>query len=135
MFTRFRTMPIARSAVLGGHIVASVIVNAVSVILIGLIALLIGYRPTADLTGWLVTVGLLLLALIDFSIIGVAFGIFAKTSEGSSHPAQPRRSRQHDDCPGLAGRDRHRVCRIRHLGVPASRLASVSLTGGSARGR
>ncbi|MDR1790284.1 MAG: ABC transporter permease, partial [Propionibacteriaceae bacterium] len=44
MFTRFRTMPIARSAVLGGHIVASVIVNAVSVILIGLIALLIGYR-------------------------------------------------------------------------------------------
>jgi ABC-2 type transport system permease protein len=83
MFTRLRTMPIARGALLGGHTAASVIVNAVSVALIGLFALLIGYRPVAGPAGWALTAGLLLLALVAFSLAGVAFGMVAKTVEGA----------------------------------------------------
>ncbi len=83
MFARFHTMPIAKSALLGGHIVASIVVNAISVAIIFVIALLIGYRPQADLGGWLITLGLLALVLIAFSIMGVAFGLAAKTAEGS----------------------------------------------------
>jgi ABC-2 type transport system permease protein len=84
MFARFRTMPIARPALLGGHIVASVIVNAISVAVIGAVSLLIGYRPQADAAGWATTAVLLVLALMAFSVMGVAFGLAAKSVEGAS---------------------------------------------------
>jgi ABC-2 type transport system permease protein len=83
MFTRFRAMPIARFALVGGHVLASIIVNAVSVtILIGA-SFLIGYRPSAGLTGWLLSGAVLVLALVAFSEVGVTFGLAAKTDEGS----------------------------------------------------
>jgi ABC-2 type transport system permease protein len=84
MFTRLRTMPIAHSALLGGHMLASVIVNAVSVGVLLALALAIGYRPTADAAGWALTFALLLAAVAAFSAMGVAFGILAKTAEGAS---------------------------------------------------
>jgi ABC-2 type transport system permease protein len=84
MFARLRTMPIARAAILGGHVVASVIINAVSVVIVFAFVLLVGYRPHADLGGWLAAIGLLLLTLIAFTTIGVAFGLIAQSAEGSS---------------------------------------------------
>lgn len=83
IFDRLRTMPIARSAFVGGHVLSSVIVNGISCLALFLIALLIGYRPGADIAGWGIALGLLLFALIAFATIGVAFGIMAKSSEGS----------------------------------------------------
>jgi len=83
MFDRFRTMPIARGALIGGHVAASVIANAVSVVVIILVALLCGYRPQAGLTGWVLTVLLLFVTLVAFTVMGVAFGLLAKTNEGS----------------------------------------------------
>lgn len=84
MMTRFRTMPIARSAILGGHAVASVAVNGVSVILVLLIAVGIGYRPQAHAAGWALTGLLLFLVLLGFTLVGVAFGLAARTVEGAS---------------------------------------------------
>jgi ABC-2 type transport system permease protein len=83
MFTRFRAMPIARPALVAGHVLASVIVGAVSVALILVVALLIGYRPRADVAGWLVTAGVLTLTLVAFCLMGVTFGLAAKSAEGS----------------------------------------------------
>jgi len=83
MQDRLRTMPIARPALTGGHVVASVVVNVVSVVILFGLALLIGYRPRAGLAGWGVTVGLLVAALVAFTIMGVAFGLLARTSEGA----------------------------------------------------
>lgn len=82
MFARFHTMPIARPALIGGHIVASVVVNAVSMAVVWLVALLCGYRSHAGFEGWLVSLGLLALALVAFSVMGVAFGMTAKSAEG-----------------------------------------------------
>lgn len=84
MFARLRTLPIARASILGGHIVASVIINAVSVVIVFAFGLLAGYRPTANPAGWLATLALLLLALVAFTTIGVTFGLISKTAEGSS---------------------------------------------------
>ncbi|MBM6621963.1 ABC transporter permease [Micrococcaceae bacterium RIT802] len=84
MMTRFLTMPIARSAILGGHTLASVAVNGVSVALVLLISGLVGYRPRADAAGWGLTIGLLLLVLIGFTLMGVTFGLAARTVEGAS---------------------------------------------------
>jgi ABC-2 type transport system permease protein len=83
MFTRLRAMPVARPALVGGHILASVIVNAVSVAVIFAVDLLIGYRPAADAGGWAISVTVLLACLVVFSVMGVAFGLIAKTDEGS----------------------------------------------------
>jgi len=83
MFDRFRTMPIARGALVGGHVAASVIANAVSVVVIILVAVLCGYRPQAGFAGWVLTVALLLATLIAFTVMGVAFGLLAKTNEGA----------------------------------------------------
>ncbi|MDR2380316.1 MAG: ABC transporter permease, partial [Bifidobacteriaceae bacterium] len=83
MFTRFRAMPIARPALVAGHVLASVIVGAVSVAVILVVALLIGYRPRADVAGWLVTAGVLTLTLVAFCLMGVTFGLAAKSAEGS----------------------------------------------------
>ncbi len=81
---RLRTLPIARASILGGHVVASVIINAVSVAIVFAFGLLVGYRPHADLGGWAATVGLLLLTLIAFTTVGVTFGLISKSAEGAS---------------------------------------------------
>lgn len=84
MFARLRTMPISRASILGGHMVASVTINAVSVLLVFAFGLLVGYRPHASAGGWLATVGLLLVTLISFTTVGVAFGLISSSAEGSS---------------------------------------------------
>ena len=47
IFERFQSMPIARSAVLWGHVVTSVVANLVSLILVVLVAVAIGFRSSA----------------------------------------------------------------------------------------
>lgn len=83
MYDRFRTMPIARASMIGGHVVSSVIVNAVSVLVIFAIALLCGYRPHPGWAGFGAMAGLLLAVLIVFAVMGVAFGMASRSSEGA----------------------------------------------------
>ena len=80
---RLRSLPIARWSIIGGHVVASVLVNAVSVVIVFGVALLIGYRPRADAAGWLVSIVLIVVCLVAFTVMGVSFGMTAKTSEGA----------------------------------------------------
>jgi len=82
-FARLRTMPIARSALIGGHLVASVLANLVSVAVIWVVSLAIGYRPRPAVAWWWASCGILLLAVVAFSVLGVAFGVLAKTNEGA----------------------------------------------------
>ena len=56
---RFRTMPIARSAVLTGHVAGSMIQTLLSVAAVIVIAIAIGFRPTADAGEWAAAIGLL----------------------------------------------------------------------------
>jgi ABC-2 type transport system permease protein len=80
---RFRTMPIARWSMTAGHVLSSVLINAVSLVLMYAVALLVGYRPHTDAAGWVASVGLLVAALVAFTMMGVAFGQLAKTNEGA----------------------------------------------------
>ena len=84
MFDRFRTMPIAHSALVGGHIVASVVANACTVVIVIGVAFVCGYRPHPGVVGGLVMVALLLCVLIAFSVMGVAFGLVAKSADTAS---------------------------------------------------
>ena len=50
IFERFHSMPIARSAVLWGHVLTSLVSNAISVVVIILVALIMGFRSPAGYT-------------------------------------------------------------------------------------
>jgi ABC-2 type transport system permease protein len=81
---RFRSLPIVASAVLTGHVVASVLRNAVSTLLVLGLALAIGYRPHADLGAWLAVAGILGLFMVAVAWLAAAFGLLARTPEGAN---------------------------------------------------
>src|SRR5437660_11522687 len=59
IFERFHSMPIARSAVLWGHVLTSLVANAISVVIIIAVGLLMGFRSPAGVLPWLAVVGIL----------------------------------------------------------------------------
>ena len=81
---RFRSMPILSSAVLTGHVVASVARNALATLLVIGVAFLTGFRPDAGMVEWLAVGGLLLLWVLALSWVAVCFGLIARTVEGAN---------------------------------------------------
>jgi ABC-2 type transport system permease protein len=84
IIARFRTMAISRSSVLTGQVLGSLIRTMISVGLVIGVAILMGFRPTADLTGWLVAFGVITLFTIAITWMGVAFGLVGKTPAGAN---------------------------------------------------
>ncbi len=80
---RFRSLPIAGSAVLTGHVVASVVRNLVSTSLVLVVALLIGFRPVGGPLAWLGVVGVLLLFMAGVSWLAACFGLLARSPEAA----------------------------------------------------
>jgi ABC-2 type transport system permease protein len=82
---RFRTMAIARGAVLTGHVVGSLVQTLLAVgVLIG-VAFGLGFRSSAGPLPWLAAIGIL--ALFAFALIwlAVALGLAAKSVETASN--------------------------------------------------
>lgn len=86
---RFHSMPIARSAVLWGHVLTSLVSNAISVVVIILVALLMGFRSSADILSWLAVAGILTLFTLALTWIAVIAGLSAKTVDGASAFSYP----------------------------------------------
>jgi ABC-2 type transport system permease protein len=86
---RFRSMPIAKYSILTGHVLTSVAFNIFSSVIVVLFAVLIGFRTSAGLTGWLLAIGLLLLFTLAMTWLSVVFGLLAKTAEGAGVFAYP----------------------------------------------
>src|SRR5262249_39847198 len=80
---RFRSLPIAASGVLTGHVVASVLRNLVSTVLVLGVALLIGFEPHASALDWLALGGLLLAFIVATPWFAACFGLLAKSAEGA----------------------------------------------------
>ncbi|KIZ14873.1 ABC transporter permease [Streptomyces natalensis] len=85
IINRFRTMAIARTSVLVGHVVGSVVQALVSVVIMLAVALVAGFRPSAGIGGWLAALGLVALLSFALTWIAVAFGLAAKTVESASN--------------------------------------------------
>jgi ABC-2 type transport system permease protein len=81
---RLRSLPILSSAVLIGHVVASVARNAISTALVIGTAFLAGFRPHADLLHWLGALGVLLLFMVAISWVAVCLGLLARSAEGAN---------------------------------------------------
>ena len=86
---RFNSMPIARSAVLWGHVLTSLVSNAISVIVIILVALIMGFRSSAGILSWLAVAGILALFTLALTWIAVIAGLSAKSVDGVSAFSYP----------------------------------------------
>lgn len=81
---RFRTMPLRASAVLTGHVVASLLRNVVATAVVIGVALLVGFRPTADVWGWLGAGGLIALYILAITYLFAAIGLAAGSPEAAN---------------------------------------------------
>ncbi|WJH36809.1 ABC transporter permease [Paenibacillus sp. CC-CFT747] len=86
---RFHSMPIARSTVLWGHVLTSVVSNVMTIAIIILVALLMGFRSSAGILSWLAAAGILVLFTLALTWIAAIAGLSAKTIEGASAFSYP----------------------------------------------
>ena len=89
IFERFHSMPIARSGVLWAHVLTSLVANVLSLALVVLVALLMGFRSGAGVLDWLAVAGILLLFTLALTWIAVIPGLSAKTPDGAGAFAYP----------------------------------------------
>jgi ABC-2 type transport system permease protein len=86
---RFHSMPIARSTVLWGHVLTSLVSNGISVAVIIIVALIMGFRSSAGVLSWLAVAGILALFTLALTWIAVIAGLSAKTVDGASAFSYP----------------------------------------------
>lgn len=86
---RFRSLPIGRTGVLWAHVLTSLAANLVSLLLVVGVAVLMGFRTGADVSGWLGVVGILLLFTLALTWVAVAAGLTANSVEGASAFSYP----------------------------------------------
>jgi ABC-2 type transport system permease protein len=89
IFERFHSMPIARSAALWGHVLTSLVSNAISVVVIILVALIMGFRSSAGILSWLAVAGILTLFTLALTWIAAIAGLSAKSVDGASAFSYP----------------------------------------------
>jgi ABC-2 type transport system permease protein len=82
---RFRTMAIARSAVLTGHVLAALLQVLVSLGIVLGVAIALGFRPNAGPLDWLAAIGVLVLFALALIWLATALGLAAKSVETASN--------------------------------------------------
>jgi ABC-2 type transport system permease protein len=82
---RFRTMAIARPAVLAGHVIAAMIQTLIGLAIVVGVAIALGFRPSADPGAWLATIGVLTLFGFALVWLATALGLAAKSVETASN--------------------------------------------------
>jgi ABC-2 type transport system permease protein len=89
IFERFQAMPIARSSVLWAHVLTSLVATMVSVTLVVLVALIMGFRSRAGVLAWLSIAGILVLFTLALTWLAVIAGLSAKTVDGAGAFSYP----------------------------------------------
>jgi ABC-2 type transport system permease protein len=81
---RFRAMDVPAPVILGGHVVASVVRNLASTVLVFGVAFAIGFRPDAGPAQWLAAIGVLLAYILAVTWLSAAAGLVAASPEAAS---------------------------------------------------
>lgn len=80
---RFRSLPMASLSLIVGHISADLVRNVISAFIIIIIGFLVGFRPNASFTDWLLVLGLSLLFSLAISWISAILGLLVKSLEAA----------------------------------------------------
>jgi ABC-2 type transport system permease protein len=78
---RFKSLPMTSIAVITGHVVADLVRNILSSIILILVAFLVGFRPSASPKEWLIIAGIVMLFTFAFSWLSAIMGLVAKSVE------------------------------------------------------
>ena len=89
IFERFHSMPIARSSVLWAHVLTSLVANLISIVVVVLVGLLMGFRSGAGVLAWLAVAGILILFTLALTWLAVIAGLSAKTIDGATAFSYP----------------------------------------------
>src|SRR5215210_3992140 len=83
LIERFRSLPMARSAVLAGRTVADLVRNVFVVALMAAVGFAVGFRPSTNVLAFLAGVGLLLLFGFALSWLFAIVGLGVRTAESA----------------------------------------------------
>jgi ABC-2 type transport system permease protein len=83
LIDRFRSLPMAKSAVLTGRTLSDLIRNTFVVIVMWTVGLLVGFQPQGNFFSWLAAAGLLLLTSFAFSWISATIGLMVHSVEAA----------------------------------------------------
>lgn len=89
IFERFQSMPIARSSVLWAHVLTALVANFISLAVVMIVALVIGFRSGAGVLAWLAVVAILALFTLALTWLAVIAGLSAKSVDGASAFSYP----------------------------------------------
>ncbi len=89
LMSRFVTMPIKRSSVLWAHVLTSLVSNALTLVVVFLVALLMGFRSGANLLDWLAVAGILGLFTMALTWLSIIPGLTAGSMEGATAYSYP----------------------------------------------
>ena len=82
---RFRTMAISRAAVLSGHVGGAVLQTVAGLVVVTVVAIAIGLRPSAGAVEWVAAFGVLVMIAVALTWLSVALGVVAKSIESASN--------------------------------------------------
>lgn len=80
---RFKSLPMASSALVIGHITADLVRNVISGVIIIIIGYIVGFRPNAAASEWLFVVGLAILFTLAISWLSAILGLLVKSLEAA----------------------------------------------------
>src|SRR5436309_13212796 len=89
IFERFQSMPIARPSVLWAHVLTSLVANVISLVVVVLVGLLIGFRSGAGALAWFAVLGIMMLFTLALTWLAVIPGLTAKSVDGASAFSYP----------------------------------------------
>lgn len=89
LIERFRSLPMARSAVLAGRALSDLVRNAAVVLMMVAVGFLVGYRVHTSIGPFIASLGLLLLFSVAFSWIFALIGLGAPNAESAQAASFP----------------------------------------------
>ncbi|TKI80399.1 ABC transporter permease, partial [Bacillus mycoides] len=89
LMARFITMPIKRSSVLWAHVLTSLVANVLTIVVVILVALLMGFRSSANILDWLAVAGILGMFTLALTWLAIIPGLTAKSMEGATAYSYP----------------------------------------------
>ncbi|HET8586951.1 MAG TPA: ABC transporter permease, partial [Candidatus Limnocylindria bacterium] len=81
MIDRFRSLPMAQSAVITGRTLTDLLRGALAVAVMWIVGLLVGFSPQGGVLNWVGAIALLLLFGWAISWVGVTLGMLMRTPE------------------------------------------------------
>ncbi|MBA2290082.1 MAG: ABC transporter permease [Chloroflexia bacterium] len=81
LMDRFASLPMSRSAVVFGRILADMAITVFTTTITILVGLLVGFRPSANVAEWIAAVALMLLMAFVLAWFGAIIGLALKTVE------------------------------------------------------